>query len=71
MFTEMIFLIIIIFFYVHIHFHLNTNSELDIIKFDKELNKQELEKVCSLKQPTRFLYKNAHDVKKLIDRNFF
>ena len=67
MITELVFLIIIIFFYVHIHFHLNTNSELDIIKFDKELNKQELEKVCSLKQPTRFLYKNAHDVEKLID----
>ena len=65
MIKEIIFLVIIVFFYVHIHFHLNTNNELDIIKFDKELNKQELEKVCSLKQPTKFLYKNSHDVKKM------
>lgn len=66
MIREIIILIIIIFFYVHIHFHLNTNNELDIIKFDKELSKTELENVCSLKQPTKFLYKNSHNVENLI-----
>ena len=45
MIREIILLLIIIFFYVHIHFHLNTNNELDIIKFDKELRKTELEKI--------------------------
>ena len=66
MITEIIILLIIIFFYVHIHFHLNTNNELDIIKFDKELNKKELEKICSLKQPTKFLYNNSHNVENII-----
>jgi len=67
MIKEIVILLILIFFYVHIHFHLNTNNDLDIIKFDNELNKQELEKVCSLKQPTRFIYKNSHDAEKLIN----
>ena len=67
MFIEIIILVIIIFLYVHIHFHLSPNNELDIIEFNNELSKKELEKVCSLKQPTKFLFTNTHDAKQIIE----
>ena len=67
MFVEIIILVIIIFLYVHIHFHLSPNNELDIIEFNNELSKKELEKVCSLKQPTKFLFNNTYDTNQIIE----
>ena len=54
--TIFIFLIVLM-IYLHIHYHLKVNNTLEYYKVD-EFKKENVNKICQLKQPFSFLYRN-------------